>query len=208
MEEKVIYGLSNLHLAPVAEGHTKEEPKYQKPFPNPGATGFSPEAEQEIGKFFADDRVFFTTNQTSSYTGDLITAKFIDKVQTEILGNIILANGGLLVVDGAPTKEFAIMAESKTDIGRIRYVYYLATGGNPTREYATLEDGAPEIPTETMNVSMSSIKLKYKDAVSNEGEYIFMYKVREGEEGFDTFFNEVPLPEIPKPATPPQELTV
>lgn len=188
-EERVKFGFKNLYLAPKATGWTRENPTYDTPIKQEGATTFEPELQQEITKFFADDSLYFKMTKATSYDGPLTVAKYNDAIRTGIMGDIKDADGMIYDVDGAVMKEFAIMGERQTDQGGLRFVFYSASGSKPNETMSTLEEGAAEIPTEAMDTSCTSVKVPTAEGV--KPVYAFGMKVREGHPLYNDFFTAV-----------------
>lgn len=190
---KVQYGLSKVFLAPVADGHTRENPAYETPIAVPGAVTFTPENQQDVSKFFADNVAYFTKIATSSIDGDLEMARFPNIVRSEILGDIEIGDG-IIEVDGAKAKDFALLFQIETDIGSVRCAFYQVTGGQPSRESNTMTDGGVEVDTETMSLTCSSVKIGVAAGVD---KYAFKYSVPDSDPLFATWFDDVVLPTLP-----------
>ena len=193
-KHKVYFGLSKVHMAPVTDAHTREVPVWETPIPVPGAVHFAPERQQEKSQFFADNIAYFTKWVTSSIDGDLNMARFPNSVRTAIWGDIETEKGGLIEVDNADTKDFALLFQVETDTGSIRCAYYQANGGTPSRESNTLTDGGFEPDTETSALSCSSVKI---GTVNGVDKYAFMYWVDESDPAYATWFDTVTMPTLP-----------
>ena len=92
-ENKVKFGLSNVHIAKLTEADGVIT--YEVPFAMPGAKSLTADPEGEMTKFYADNIVYYIANSNQGYSGDLEIAMLIEKFFTEILGQQKDANGAL-----------------------------------------------------------------------------------------------------------------
>jgi len=187
---KVKFGFKNVHLAPFTTAATREAPAYGTPFAVPGAVSFSPENQEQIAKFFADNHLYYTKNVTSSIDGDLVCALLPEDYHTQIIGNIKVDGGGIIQVDGAPFVDYALLGQVETDDGAIRFAFYDCSSGQPKEGMSTLTDGGIEVATETISLSCTSV------AVSDD-VYAFKYWVPDTSALYADWFESVILPTVP-----------
>ncbi len=134
-ENKVLFGLSNVHVA-----FQTEAGKWETPKPIPGAVNMSidPEGDQEV--FYADNTAYYTANANAGYSGELEIALVPNDVLAKMLGWEIDANGALVEIsDGVPTP-FALLFNVQGDQRARSTVYYNVTGSRPSDEWSTTED--------------------------------------------------------------------
>ena len=139
MENKVLYGIKNVHIAKITE--TEGEITYGTPFAMPGARGFSPDPQGEESKWYADNIIYFRKNSNQGYQGDLVVAMVNEQFETEIFGRTKDKNGA--IIENAEDKEsrFALMFEADGDDRQRRYVYWDCSASRPSREHSTKEEG-------------------------------------------------------------------
>ncbi len=151
-ENKVKFGLSNVHIAKLTEEGGKIT--YGTPFPVPGAVAFSPEPEGETTPFYADNIKYYIANSNQGYTGDLEVAMLVEKFFTEILGQQKDKNGALFESADDKTERFALMGEVEGDVKKRRFVYFDCSATRPSTEMGTIEEEkTPQ--TDTVPITMS-----------------------------------------------------
>ena len=163
MNNKVYFGLSNLHIAFLGDSTNLPQnlqglPVWENPVNIPGAVKFSPNASTEENTFYADNMLYFISNQSTGYTANLEVAAFPEKVLAEMLGWEHDDMGALVEVANGKPKQFAILAQLDGDVKNRRIVFYNCTGSTPSREYSTNEKGI-KVTTENMAITISPIDL-------------------------------------------------
>ena len=76
-ENKVKFGLSNVHIAKITE--VDGEITYEKPFAMPGAVSLTADPEGETTKFHADNLVYYISTTNQGYKVDLEVDMYIDR---------------------------------------------------------------------------------------------------------------------------------
>lgn len=151
-ENKVKFGISNVHIAKLNESDTGIT--YGTPFKLPGARNLTTDPEGEIVKWKADDITYFSSTSNNGYTGDLEVALLNKQFLTDILGMVVDANGALFESSDDQISRFAIMFEIKGDVKKRRVVFYDCTTNRPSAENSTVEETI-EPQTDTVGLSMN-----------------------------------------------------
>lgn len=180
-ENKVKFGLSNVHIAKITEANG--EITYGVPFAMPGARRLTADPEGETTPFYADNIKYYIATSNQGYTGDLEVAMLIKDFFTQILGQTEDSNGALFESADDTTARFALMGEIDGDVKKRRFVYFDCTATRPGSEMNTIEE-SKEPQTDTVSISMSprstdkAIKAVIEPTTENQAVY-------------DTFFTRV-----------------
>mgnify|MGYP002520786317 FL=1 len=126
-ENKVQFGLKNVHYAPMAGDGT-----YSTPVAIPGAVSLSLKEDSSVNKFYADNVLYYVSNTGNGYSGDLEMARFIDQMLVDIWGFVEHSTDHTLVeyADKNPAT-FALLFEIDGDATAAKYVIYAVTAGKP-----------------------------------------------------------------------------
>lgn len=151
-ENKVQFGLSNVHLAKITEADG--EISYGTPFKMPGAVSLTADPEGGTTKFYADNIVYYIANSNQGYSGDLEIAMLIKEFFKEILGRQEDKNGALFENADDVNARFALMGEIDGDIKKRRFVYFDCTAARPSAEMSTKEENV-EVKTDKVSITMS-----------------------------------------------------
>lgn len=180
-ENKVKFGLSNVHIAKITENEGAIT--YGTPFAMPGAVSLSADPEGETTPFYADNIKYYIATSNQGYTGDLEIAMTPDEFLTQILGQVADSNGALFESADDLNARFALMGEIEGDKKKRRFVYFDCTAARPSAEMNTNED-SKEPQTDTISITMSprstdkAIKAVIEPTEENQSVY-------------DTFFTKV-----------------
>lgn len=180
-ENKVKFGLSNVHIAKITEENGAIT--YGTPFAMPGAVSLTADPEGETTPFYADNIKYYIATSNQGYTGDLEIAMTPAQFLKEILGQEEDDNGALIESADDINARFALMGEIDGDAKKRRFVYYDCTAARPSNEANTIEEGK-EPQTDTISITMSArstdraIKAVIEPTEENQAVY-------------DTFFTEV-----------------
>lgn len=182
-ENKVKFGLSNVHIAKITEADGQIT--YGKPFAMPGAVGLSISPEGDTTPFYADNIKYYISTSNQGYTGDLEIAITPDEFLTQILGQEKDTNGALIESSNDVNARFALMGEIEGDIKKRRFVYFDCTATRPSAEMNTAEE-SKEPQTDTISITMvarstdNAIKAVIEPNENNEAIYnTFFTKVYE-----------------------------
>lgn len=151
-ENKVEYGLSNVHVAKITE--EAGTITYGKPFAMPGVVGLSTEPEGEKTIFYADDIQYFVATANQGYTGELEISITPNEFIKEILGQTEDINGALIESAEDVNARFALMGEVKGDNHKRRFVFYDCTASRPSKQMNTIQE-SKEPQTDTISITMS-----------------------------------------------------
>lgn len=178
---KVKFGLSNVHIAKITE--VDGEITYGTPFPMPGAVSLTPEPEGETTPFYADNIQYYVAVANNGYTGDLEIAMTPQEFLTTILGQTVDTNGAIFESADDVNARFALMGEIEGDVKKRRFVYFDCTATRPSAEMNTIEE-SKEPQTDKVSITMAprstdkAIKAVIEPNETNQDVY-------------DTFFTKV-----------------
>ena len=155
-QNKVIYGLKNVHVA--FRNDIGDTPSWATPVAIPGAVNFSPSPEGEESTFYADDSVYFKVNTNNGYTADLEMALIPDAVLAEMMGWTVDTNGMLVEDANATPKSFALLGQISGDAKNRRFVYYNCTANRSEQEHATKGESL-EPTTTTLSITILPVEV-------------------------------------------------
>ena len=173
-ENKVKFGLSNVHVAKITE--TNGVITYGTPFAMPGAVSLSADPEGETTPFYADNIKYYIAKSNQGYTGDLELAMTPDEFLTTILGQVPDSNGALFESADDINARFALMGEIDGDKKKRRFVYFDCTAARPSASMNTVEN-SKEPQTDTISITMSArstdkaIKAVIEPTTENQAVY-------------------------------------
>ena len=178
---KVKFGLSNVHIAKITEADG--EITYGTPFPMPGAVALSAEPEGDTTPFYADNIKYYIAVANNGYSGDLEIAMTPQEFLTQILGQSVDSNGAVFESSDDVNARFALMGEIEGDAKKRRFIYYDCTATRPSAEMNTVEE-SKEPQTDTISITMAPRSTdKAIKAVIEPSE--------ENQEIYNTFFTKV-----------------
>ena len=142
-KNKVKYGLSNAHYAPLTEttgedGNTTYS--YGTPVPMPGSVELSLEAQGEATKKRADNADYFVSVSNNGYEGDLTMTLIPKSFRTDILGEVESTDGLVSEYGNITPKPFALLFQFEGDATATRYVLYNCKCTRPNIASATTEE--------------------------------------------------------------------
>lgn len=180
-ENKVKFGLSNVHIAKITE--TDGKITYGTPFAMPGARSLTADPEGETTPFYADNIKYYIATSNQGYTGDLEIAMLVKEFFTQILGQEEDTNGAIFESADDVNARFALMGEIDGDVKKRRFVYFDCTATRPSAEMNTVEE-SKEPQTDTISITMSPRSTdRAIKAVIEPSE--------ENQEVYNTFFTKV-----------------
>ena len=150
MANKVQYGLSNVYyaIATIANDGTAT---YATPVAWPGAVSLSLDRDDNVEEFYADNIVYFTSGETSGYSGSLETALIPDSFRENVLGEVVDGKNVFFEDANAATVHFALIFQFKGDQNAVKHVLYNCT--------ATPPSVASETTTDTVTPQTETIEL-------------------------------------------------
>lgn len=182
-DNKVTYGLEKAHIA-LSDGAGG----WEAPQALPGAVRLTAAPQGTRTTFYADNMVYFTTENNRGYTGELEMADIPLSILEDIFGWTIDTNGMLVEIANAKANHFALMGQIEGDIKARRFVYYDCEPGRPTIEYRTKGEEI-EIQTAALPITMRPMLIGDKWCVKgiiepNETNQVI----------YDGFFSDVLVP--------------
>ncbi|OLN21906.1 hypothetical protein BTO30_12470 [Domibacillus antri] len=131
MENKVTFGLENVHYAPYTENTGVIT--YDTPIALPGGIELSLEPRGDMVEFYADNMLFYSASNNQGYDGTLSLANIPAQFAIDALGEEKdEVNGVLNEIATAKGKPFALMFEFDGDAKATRHVLYNCTANRPT----------------------------------------------------------------------------
>lgn len=183
MANKVLFGISNLHVGTWTEGTngaTLGTPYHQK-----GAVSMSPDEANDKTSFYADNIEYYTTFSGGTFDGELEVAMFDDEFKTQFLGYRALTSGGLALVKNATKPKVYIAFEVEGDTEKRRVIFYNCEFGAISREYSTIEE-TKEPNTATISFTCSG----------DNTTGVTMATFKPADTGYSTLFTNPTAPEF------------
>lgn len=171
MENKIRFGLSNVHIFPINSTSEDGKPTYGEKIKVPGAVALSLSPEGDEAQFFADDIVYWAMSANNGYSGDLELALIPQKIKTEILGQTLGEDGVLIESTDDKAKEFALLFEVKGDVSRTRFLFPRCTMARSNIDAKTQEKGIdPSTEKFSINVLplLNNHRLRYQCVEGSE----------------------------------------
>ena len=181
---KVKYGLKNVHYAVATIDELTNTATYGTPKPWLGGVSLELDAEGDTTKFRADNIDYWVGQSNNGYSGDLESALIPESFRMDVLGDIMDSNGVIIENAGAPTVHFALMFQFEGDAKATRHVLYNCTATRPSVSGSTTEEEI-EPQTETVTITAVSIHNASLDLDVTRG------RVAQDEDAYATFFNAV-----------------
>jgi len=162
-ENKVVYGLSNVHYSLYdADGST-----FGIPVALPGAVKVSLAPEGEVSEFYADDAIYYLASTNNGYSGSIEMAELTQEARTALFAETVDTNGVAYETNNVQPPVFALLFEIDGNNHKKRYVFYACQATRPTVEHNTLESSKdPQTVTAdltilplTMKVDASPVKV-------------------------------------------------
>lgn len=146
-ENKVRYGVKNVHFAPITE--TGGDITFGTPIKFPGAVSLTLEPLGETTPFYADDSAYYVSVSNNGYEGTYEVAEIPLEFRTKILGDDLSEDGILTETTTSKPKQFAMMFEFDGDVKATRHVLYNCTASRPSQGSETkgesIEPGTSEL---------------------------------------------------------------
>lgn len=183
---KVVYGLKNVYYAilTIAEDGSVS---YSKPIKFPGQVSLGLTPDGDITEFYADDCIYYSTDNNDGYTGDIETALVPDEFLENVFGFEKDSDGYLYEVAGVDTKHIALMGEFATDAVAKRICLYDVLCRRPDISRKTREK-TPTPQTQKMSLTARPIEINGKKYVKTSTTPDV------SETNYNKFFDAVKLP--------------
>lgn len=187
---KVHFGIKNVYYALVTETTTTTgtTTSYGTPVAMPGAVSIDLSANQETTEFYADDGVYYITQNDATYEGDLTIADIPDQFKKDVFGDKEDNNNVLVETTGNPVKYFALMFETTGDAGGHRTLFYKCSATRPNASGQTKEETTEVQP---MTLSIKAIPRVDLDTIGGETKRLTQANVKEGASAYANFFSAV-----------------
>lgn len=131
-ENKVTFGLKNVHVAPIKSIGADGVIAYDETFRFPGAMELTLDPKGESTPIKADDIDYHFMNSNEGYEGKFKISHIIEMFATKILGEIKDAQTGVLTEKAdAEFTSFALMFEFSGDKNKTRHVLYYCSASRP-----------------------------------------------------------------------------
>lgn len=152
MANKVRFGLSEVHIAPITSVSSAGVYTYGTIFTIPGAVSLTLDPEGDTTDFYADNIKYFTTSANQGYTGSLEMALLNDDFREKILNEAVDTNGVHIEDADVSTNGFALGFQIDGDAANRRFWYYNVTAARPGNSSTTIET-SKEPQTETVDIT-------------------------------------------------------
>ena len=158
-ENKVKYGLKNVHYAVITPGEDGAV-TFGTPVRIPGAVNLSLQAQGDETKFYADDIAYYVTTANDGYSGALEIAVIPDAFRKDVLKEAEDETDKVLVErSNVETARFALLFEFSGDVKATRHVLYNCSCSRPSITSSTINN-AKTPSTDTLTVTASSRYLR------------------------------------------------
>lgn len=182
MANKVKFGLSEVHIAPITSVSNSEY-TYGTIFTIPGAVNLTLDIAGDTEDFYADNIKYFTESANQGYTGSLEMALLNEDFRTKILNEIKDTNGALIEDASKGTNGFALGFQIDGDKANKRYWYYNVTANRPANNAATIESSkTPQ--TETIDITAAP-------RATDKLVKVVMEKTDDNTTAYNGFFSQV-----------------
>lgn len=123
MSNKVLFGLSNVHFAPLTFD-SDGNPIYGTPHKHPGAVSLTLDTSGSSTPFYADNIVYYTAVANQGYTGTMEFAMLDEWFLMNILNETKDADGVIIENANAEPSKFAMMFQVEGDKNAAKRVLY------------------------------------------------------------------------------------
>lgn len=133
-ENKVQFGIKNVHYAVLTETVTGGEVSYSygTPVALPGAVTLTLDPAGDVEPFYADNIVYYNSVANNGYSGSLEMARYSDQFLQDIFG-MTLTTTGKVIMENSQTepKAFALLYQIDGDQSNECYALYNCTITRP-----------------------------------------------------------------------------
>ncbi len=182
-ENKVEFGLSNVHYAPftVVAG----VPTFEEPIAIPGAVTLTMDPIGEEYKFFADNIVYYIVKSNQGYSGTLSIANIPQQFAIDALGEELDETDGVVnELALAQGKQFALLFQFEGDVKARRHVLYNCIANRPSLTGNTKQEST-EITAKDLALTASPLDI--------DGKLLVKTRTTETTDAavYDVWFNSV-----------------
>ena len=186
MGNKVKFGLSNVHVAPI-QSISGDSITYGDTFAIKGAVNLTLDPEGESADFHGDNTKYFTAYANQGYSGSLEIAMITDEFRKKILGEQQDTNGALTESSDDTIKDFALGFQIDGDASNRRFWYYNVSVQRPSNSAKTIES-QKEPNTDTLNITATP-------RITDNMVRTFLEKTNDNETEYNNFFDSVYEPQ-------------
>jgi phi13 family phage major tail protein len=148
-ENKVVFGLKNVHYSVISEDPTTGGLVYGTPVALKGAVEISLDPRGETSDFYADNILYYTTSTNAGYEASLTVANITREFRVDVLGEELDETNSVLEENtNNKTRKIAFMFEFDGDIKAVRHCLYNCTVTRPSLTSATKTETAEPQPQE------------------------------------------------------------
>lgn len=184
MANKIVYGLSNVHIWKIESVSTEGVPTYGTAMRIPGAVSLSVSAQGDSNAFYADDVVYYQTIANNGYEGTIEFADLPKEFLTEIMGEVENDNGTLFENSDVQPAEFAMAFSFRLDSSERRHLFFRVKPSRPDVSSSTKQQSI-EPNTMTLNIA----------CMAREDVHVVKARCEKGDADYETWFTT--------PVTPP-----
>lgn len=153
-ENKVVFGLKNVHYSVITEDPTTGETVYGTPVALKGAVEISLDPRGETSDFYADDVLYYTTVSNAGYEATLTIANISNDFRTDVLGETLEGTDNVLTENtNQRANKIAFLFEFDGDQKAVRHCLYNCTVTRPSLTSATKTETAEPQPQELSMIS-------------------------------------------------------
>lgn len=187
MANKVLFGISNLHVGTYTETTTTQGTTVTlgTPYHQRGAVSMSPTEANEKTDFYADNILYYSSFTGGTFEGEIEVAMFDDDFKKSFLGYVSLTNGAIAVKKNAIKPKVYISFEVEGDTEARRVIFYNCEFGAITRNYSTITE-TKEPQTETIAFT----------AIGDNNTGVTMATLKPADTGYSTLFTSPTAPVI------------
>lgn len=146
-EEKVVYGLSNVHYAT----YTIENGVivFDKPIAIPGAVEMTNEPVGDPVEFYADNMIYYYADNNQGYEGTLNIARLPDSFRKDILKEELDETAKVMIeYADVQTRPFALLFQFENDVKARRHVLFNCNARRTALNSSTKTDSVEPSTTE------------------------------------------------------------
>lgn len=185
MPNKIKYGLSNVYYAVGSEDESGAL-TYNEPVAWLGAVSLTLSASGEENTFYADNIPYFQLVANNGYTGTFESALVPDSFKTDVMGELVGANGIKYENSDVNAKPFALLFQIEGDANKTRYVLYNVIATRPDVSGSTKE---ASITPQTETISITAMPRKDNHITKGQVSDV-------NSEVYNAWYTQVQLPTI------------
>lgn len=183
---KVEFGLKNVHVGTYTVDPTTGQVTLGTPYKLPGAVNLALDPETEEVKTYADDVIYYADYSDNGFSGSLEMMRFPDEYKLKFCGFIELDDGGIAQSKYATRPNLYIAFEGDGDKEKRRGILYNVAASVPSREHKTRE-GSKEPVTESCDLTV----------MGDNATGLTRVYYPQSAAGYDTIFTNPPVPTLP-----------